>query len=177
MNQHPNHAPATANLQRYLRQLSYDEASIPLPPIDGIFDTRTEEALREFQRLRSLPVTGNADLDTWERLYRDYRSSLSVNSPPRSILAFPLEPTSYVMSADSRGFAVLALQAMLLELHQKYLPLGSVELTGIYDEQTEKAVRAFQRANRLHEDGNVGLLTWNEIADQYNVLFLHQGEE
>lgn len=177
MNQHPNFAPATANLQRYLRQLSYDEETLPPPPVDGIFDTRTAEALQEFQRLRGLPVTGTADFETWERLYTDYRGSLAINSPPRPVSVFPLEPPSYVLTPNNRSFTVLALQYMLLELHQNYLPLSSVELTGVYDEQTEKAVRDFQRANGLHEDGVVGLLTWNEIADQYNVLFSRQGVE
>jgi len=61
MNDHPNQAPAVENLQRYLRQLSYDQPEIPAPPIDGIFESQTEEALRQFQRSRGLPVTGSAD--------------------------------------------------------------------------------------------------------------------
>ena len=177
MNNHPNHSPATQNLQRYLRQLSYDENSIPPVPIDGIFESRTEEALREFQRLRGFPITGIADAETWERLYSDYRASLALNSPPSSILVFPPEPSSYVLDVGSRGFPVLTLQHMLLELHQNYLPLISVEISGIYDEATADAVRIFQSLNRLPATGSVGQMTWNAIADQYNVLFLRQGVE
>ncbi len=177
MNDHPNHSPATQNLQRYLRQLSYDEATIPPVPIDGIFESRTEEALREFQRLRGFPVTGNADQETWERLYADYRASLALNSPPRAILIFPLEPPSYVLDIGSVGLPVLVLQSMLLELHQNYLPLISVEVNGTYDEKTADAVRIFQSLNQLPANGAVGQLTWNAIADQYNVLFLRQGVE
>ncbi len=171
MNDHPNNSPAVENLQRYLRKLSFDEASIPAPPVDGIFDTRTEEALREFQRSRGLPVTGSSDQDTWEQLYADYRGSLALNSPPRQISAFPPDPFGYVMVPGSTGFAVAALQYMLRELHYHYLALRELPITAVYDEETSAAVRLFQEKNRLSVDGNVGLLTWNAIADQYNILF------
>lgn len=170
MNNHPNQAPAVENLQRYLRQLSYDEPEIPAPPIDGIFESQTEEALRQFQRLRGLPVTGSADQETWERLYNAYRSSLAYNSPPRQISAFPLDPIGYVITTGSAGFAVLALQQMLQELSYHYAALVGLPVTGIYDETTQNAVRIFQQGNRLPVDGNVGLQTWNAITDQYNAL-------
>lgn len=164
-------------MQRYLRQLSYGEPSIPAPPVDGIFETQTTDSLREFQRLRGLPVTGSADLDTWERLYADYRGALAYNSPPRQISVFPLDPQGYVLTAGSGGFAVAAVQHMLRELHHSYSDLANVMTTGIYDEQTVEAVRRFQELNNLPIDGNVGLLTWNDIADQYNTLFSKTGDE
>ncbi len=171
MTYHPNHTPAVENLQRYLRQLSYDEQTIPAPPIDGIFESQTEEALREFQRLRGIPSTGSADQETWELLYDAYRASLASNSPPRPILVFPPDPAGYVVTAGSVGFPVLAIQHMLRELSYNYFGLSNIELSGIYDEQTQNAVRTFQSGNRLPVDGNVGLVTWNAIADQYNALF------
>lgn len=164
-------------MQRYLRQLSYGEPSIPAPPIDGIFETQTEDALREFQRLRGIPVTGSADQNTWERLYNDYRGALAYNSPPRQISVFPLDPPGYVLTAGSGGFVVAAVQHMLRELHFNYTDLSNVEVTGIYDEQTVNAVRDFQQNNQLPVNGNVGLLTWNAIADQYNVLFARNNQE
>ena len=177
LNSHQNHAPAVENMQRYLRQLSYDEPTIPAPPIDGIFESRTENALREFQRLRGFPVTGSANRTTWDRLYADYRAALAFNSPPRQISVFPLEPTGYVMVSGSGGFAVAAVQHMLLELHHHYSELSDVIVTGIYDEQTVNAIRTFQKKSGLPVDGNVGLLTWNALADQYNILFSRTTDE
>lgn len=177
MNNHPNHFPAVENLQRYLRQLSFGEPNIPALPIDGIFESQTEDALREFQRSRGFPVTGSADQETWERLYRDYRSSLAYNSPPRGISVFPLDPPGYVLTAGSVGFVVTAVQYMLRELHFNYSAFNDLPVTGIYDEATVNAVRTFQQGNQLPVDGNVGLLTWNAIADQYNALFSRTNQE
>ncbi|WP_035990387.1 peptidoglycan-binding protein [Leptolyngbya sp. KIOST-1] len=54
-------------LQRLLRQAGF------LPPnfvINGIYDQTTQAAVREFQRVNGLPVTGIVDAATWQALYR-----------------------------------------------------------------------------------------------------------
>ena len=131
MNNHPNHSAATRDLQRYLRQLSYTEPTIPPPPIDGIFDTRTTEALQSFQRLRGLNATGVADELTWELLYAAYRAALSANSPPLMIAVFPPDPLGYVIGIGSIGFPVTALQYMLRELQHSYSELADVVICDI----------------------------------------------
>ena len=177
MPEHTNNAVAVLNLQRYLRRLSFGEPTIPDPPMDGIFDTRTEDALREFQRLRGFPVTGRADAETWERLYNDYRAALSLTSPPQKVSLFPLTPDDYRLTEGSRGFVVTALQYMLRELHADHAELTDLPITGIYDTDTADAVRLFQRKNRLIEDGEVGLLTWNALTDRYNVFFFRSEQD
>lgn len=171
MTDHQNHPDATRNLQRYLRQLSFWEKSIPAPPVDGIFESRTVEALREYQRLRNLAITGIANRETWDRLYEDYRISLSQNSPPAPILIFPPEPDAYILTPNSIGFAVSALQYMLRELGQHHKELEDLQITGIYDPPTVDAVKLFQERNQLIADGNTDHLTWNALASQYNTLF------
>ena len=166
-----NESDAIRNLQRYLRQLSYDEESITRPPIDGIFESDTREAVRNFQALKGLPQTGTADRDTWELLYASYRSSIANNSPPRTVALFPRTPASEKLTVGSQGFTVMTLQHMLNELTLDYSDLGDFSISGIYDEPTQSAVRAFQRHNVLEQTGEVDRLTWNQIADQYNVIF------
>ena len=177
MPQHENEREAIRNLQRYLRQLAYFDETLGEVPIDGIFETQTEAALREYQRLRGLPVTGRADRATWERLYADYRTSLSRNTPPRMIRVFPPDPPGYKLDTGSQGFAVNTVQYMLRELHHSHKELENVMMTGIYDKQTSDAVRVFQERNLLPVDGLVDLLTWNALSDAYNALFLRVGEE
>ena len=42
-----------------------------------------------------------------------------------------------------------------------------VELSGIYDEPTENAIRELQQIYRIEEDGIVDTLTWNRLARLY----------
>ena len=172
MAQRQNETQAVKNLQRYLRQLAYDDADMIAPPIDGIFESDTRAALVQFQRARDLPPTGIADRDTWELLYAAYRASLASNSPPRTVALFPRSPKGYTLLQGQRGAPVTALQYMLVELARNNSELENVVISGLYDEDTELAVLAFQRRNVLRQTGEVDLDTWNAITDQYNALFL-----
>lgn len=55
--------PAVRKVQERLAALGHDPG-----PIDGIFGSRTDTAVRSFQRARSLAVDGIVDSDTWEAL-------------------------------------------------------------------------------------------------------------
>lgn len=178
MTEHENYPTAVENLQRYLRQLSFEEGEdIFTPPLDGVFEADTERSLRDFQRSRGIAETGSADRQTWELLYAAYRASLAGKTPPRSLDIFPRFPSGYRMRVGTRSFAVLVLQYMLGELHAIYGEMADVAQTGVYDEATARAVREFQRANRIPQTGEVDLLTWNLLADQYNLLFTQENVE
>ena len=148
-----------------------------MPPVDGIFESDTEEALRNFQSLRGLPVTGNADRRTWELLYEAYRASLSDNSPPRGVDFFSRNPERQTIGRGREGFDVAVVQYMLRELSQLYSGLEAITVNGIYDVPTETAVRTFQEKNFIPQTGEVDLLTWNSLADQYNLAFVRLWRE
>ncbi|MBE6655649.1 MAG: peptidoglycan-binding protein [Ruminococcaceae bacterium] len=63
---------AIAEVQRYLRALSYHHASIPHVGVDGIYGEQTREAVRAFQALFALSQTGIVDQETFSRLYREF---------------------------------------------------------------------------------------------------------
>lgn len=162
---------AIENLQTYLRQLSYHDKAIKAPPIDGVFDTDTRQSLMDFQASKGLPQTGVADQALWELLYATYRTSVAQNSPPVRMEIFPLLPLDVTFKSGDRGFVITALQWMLRELESKFGFLLPIQITGVYDQITEEAVKAFQKQNGLKPDGILDRLTWNEIADQYNIQF------
>ena len=166
---HPNYSPAGANLQRYLRQLAYHTPEIPQVPVDGIFESATRDALRAYQGYVGLPVTGEADRATWERLYADYLDSVEFYSPPTSVALFHRSPAGYYMDAGAVGIDVAALQYMLGELTLLYL-LTPPAITGTYDDDTADAVRAMQAYLMLPVTGQVDILTWNAVTDRFNAL-------
>ena len=54
-------------VQRRLQQLGYLPANFA---ITGIYDQTTQNAVRDFQRVNGLPVTGTVDEATWNKLYQ-----------------------------------------------------------------------------------------------------------
>ena len=59
-------------LQSILIQLSEEYSTISQPKHSGTFDSNTVDALKEFQVLADLPVTGELDKVTWKALALQY---------------------------------------------------------------------------------------------------------
>lgn len=63
-------------IQLMLQSISNRYQNFPKVQINGIYDQRTTDAVKEFQRAAGLPITGNVDKNTWNRLAQAYRSYL-----------------------------------------------------------------------------------------------------
>ena len=169
MNQAEMNSRAIENLQRYLRRLSYETYegdAIPPPPVDGIFDTRTEEALSALQRIYGLPVTGRADRATWELLFAEFQR-LSDGDEVVRVDLFPSTPADYVTARGEQSAFVLLVQWLLSEIEVVYDFLSPVATTGIYDETTEAAVRKFQEIHGLPPTGLLDRRTYNRLVREY----------
>lgn len=66
--------------QGMLAQLSKDHDTILLPGSTGILDPDTASAIRAFQILADLPVTGELDRVTWLHLVRQFTLNAAKNS-------------------------------------------------------------------------------------------------
>ncbi len=159
------------NLQRYLRQLSYFDESIPPPPLSGTWDPRTEEALIAFQSKNNLPQTGRADETTWSLLYSEYRRSIENAAAPRALPLFPLLPLDYEIDIGEESFAVMAIQYMLGEIKLQYDNIDDVPQTGIFDDKTNTAIREFQTRNLLPSTGKVNKTTWDFLVEAYEITY------
>lgn len=175
MQNRPNEREAIMNLQRYLRQLSYTDPDIIKVPIDGIFESDTRQALSAFQRKNGLPQTGNADIMTWNMLFRKYREELERTAKPERVSVFPGYPNGYMIAEGDEFFAVLMLQYMLTELAANYDGINkeyeNINRSGKYDSFTTAAVKDFQSRHNLEAHGKTDKLTWNRIVNEYNTLF------
>ena len=168
MQQHSTNRDAVMNLQRYLRRLSYEENEILPIPVDGIFESRTEEALSEFQRMSGLPITGRADKLTWDALFAEYERLLLEEDERRSPSFFPSEPPNYQTALGETGSFISLLQFMINELTVAYDTLPTLPVTGVYDQATADAVSEFQRIHGLPASGRVNRRTWNRLSEEYN---------
>lgn len=158
---------AIRNLQRYLRRLSFDSPTIPRVPIDGIFESATEDAVKAFQAEYGLPVTGRADKRTWDRLYLEFLRVEEKNDRTPILHLFPTAPPNYVLEEGEESLTVMFLQIFLRELGIIYDAFEDMEITGRYDAPTAQNVRIFQEASLLPITGKVDLVTWNRILRDY----------
>ena len=165
-----NQAAAITNLQRYLRRIGFKSSGGNTVPIDGIFDSATREALMDFQRSAGLSPTGIADKETWDALFSEYLASLADNSPTGMIAPFPRFPDGYKIVSGDSWFLVDIVQHILEELRVRYDNFDGIKRTGVYDKATEDAIKDFQRLNFLPETGFTDKATWNELANQYNII-------
>lgn len=161
----PYETRAILNLQRYLRQLSRFDPAIPPVDEDGIFGEETRASLEAFQRRYGLPVTGSADGETWARLFDEYLASVEARTRPAPVYLFPRSPADHSLGRGDENLLVGVVQQLLRDIIILYGGEGDeIPLDGIFGELTERAVRDFQRTQRLPEDGRVDRITWNRLA-------------
>ncbi|MBQ4066353.1 MAG: peptidoglycan-binding protein [Clostridia bacterium] len=161
--------PFIMQLQKKLRSLSKwtQDPSLSVA-VDGIYGNRLREAVSHFQELYGLDITGVADFLTWESIDDEYRYYAELFGKSRSLSPFPDEPDFSIGQGD-RSDVVLIVQLMLNELRIFYDLYGYIHPNGRYGTATSNAVREFQRLGGLDMTGRVDRLTWNRLAEEYNV--------
>ena len=148
--------------QLWLRAISKANDRIPSVFIDGIYGNETRNAVSEFQKYYELPITGELDSATFDKIFSEY-STLLQNSIP---LGFVPEFEYYEGKKMSPGDVfddIYLLQLLLRKLSIKDDRFFT-EMTGRFDPQTEKAVRLLQNISTLPETGAVDISLWNNLV-------------
>lgn len=163
--------PNVVVVQTELNRISQNYPAIPkIPVVDGIFGSRTEDAVRTFQQIFNLTPDGVVGMATWYALVRLY-TGVTALSELRS------EGQRYYsinwsnpdnLRQGSTGEKVRQLQYMLSVL-SAYIPeVSPVNIDGIFGPATREAVEAAQQYFGLSVDGVVGPQTWDAIYDQFS---------
>lgn len=153
-------------LQENLRIISRIEGNIPLINPDGKYGRETAEAVKEFQACHKMKPTGVTDLETWNAIREAASEDIASLSEGEAIFPFP--SPSYVTCPGEKSPIVYIIQIILGEISPVYDGFENVAVTGVYDGETTRFVRLFQRLNRLPETGNVDRITWDALAQSYN---------
>ena len=120
-----------------LVQLMLNEKGYSCGSADGIFGTKTKNAVEKYQKAKGLSVDGIVGNNTYAKLFADC-----------------------LLKRGSRGELVKALQTRLNE--QGY---GAGSADSIFGSNTEKAVKALQSASGITVDGKVGKNTWTALLE------------
>ena len=159
------------NIQYFLNYLAEFYSEIPQVDIDGIFGTQTENAVKAFQALFELPITGSVDLPTYDTLYRTYLGF--IQTLPFKYLDGEIYPYPGIpLRRGAESEVVRLLQEYLNYISQFIEQIPSVSPTGYFGQRTEESVIAFQRLYGIEPSGTVGAQTWNAITSLYNDLYI-----
>ena len=126
--------------------------------VTGKFNQPTVDATKAFQTMNDLKVDGAAGPETLKLIYStDARNSEGVRERD---LSTSDTKVSEVLAVGMTGEQVRSLQSRLSALGY----LNASLVTGVYDDQTEQAVRRFQQANGLTADGRAGSATQSRLV-------------
>ena len=156
-------------LQYYLSIIAYFNSDLQPVPLNGIFDSATINAVERFQEFYGLPVTGIVDNDTWnviDRIYTETVAALPKGYEGNNAKLYP----GYFLTKGMRGENITDLQTYLNLIGRNIPEIPEVPITGYFGDQTENAVRIFQQLFGIPVSGDVGPVTWYQIALQYDFL-------
>ena len=157
-------------IQVSLNRISQNYPAIPkIRPVNGIYDEKTQEAVRQFQRIFNLTPDGIVGKATWYRLVNLYIGVTQLGELVSEGQQFRRVGFQYpgVLRQGDSGGGVWSLQYMLAVLAQFNAVIPQVRVDGAFGADTERAVRAFQNFAGLPEDGIVGEQTWNALFRSY----------
>ena len=156
-------------MQIYLNRISRNYPAIPkIPSVDGIFDTATESAVKKFQEVFGLAVTGVVDQATWDKITYIYTSVKHIAElDSEGVRLEEIAPDYENLRFGMQSVAVSVLQYYLAVIGAYYEAVSPVEITGYFGEMTEKSVKSFQRVFGLPQTGEVDRATRNDIYRAY----------
>ena len=154
---------AVRQIQYYLSVLAYFDEELPLPGRSGTYDAATEAAVRAFQRQQGLPEDGIVGRETWNAIIRSY-DRLRNSLPPQSGVSADEIYPGRVLTPGQTGRDVEVLQRFLVRAAQNVPELPLIQETGVYDAQTESAIRAVQALEGIPQTGVTGALTWDAVV-------------
>ena len=157
-------------IQIRLNRISKNYPKIPkIYPVDGVFSENTENAVREYQRAFNLTPDGLVGKETWYSIQRTFNAVKRLNdlaSEGLSQQEVELLFNSFLEQGD-RGSEVYELQYLLNLTSEFNNEIPTITIDGVFGNETENAVRAFQEAYGLDATGTVGVQDWDKLYREY----------
>ncbi len=148
-------------VQFRLREIGRHDERITEVFIDGIYGEKTEQAVKDLQKLNGLAVTGELDRATFELIDALYEEILSTSE----VLGYKPKFGEYEGGAMRPGDVfddIYTLQLLLRELSLKD-DRFYVEIDGRFNPQTEIAVKLLQESLQYEQSGEVDIRLWNAL--------------
>ena len=142
---------AVQTLQQRLKDLGYFTQGV-----SGIFDAETEAAVKRFEQTYGIMQTGVATSAFQNQLFASTAPEYGSDAYEKAVVSQYTTP-----QRGATGSSVYALQHRLKELGY---PIDA--LTGVYDEQTENAIKLFYQAYGLEPQGAAHIALQRELYSE-----------
>lgn len=157
-------------IQTRLNRISRNYPAIPkIRLIDGIYASDTEDAVRAFQEIFSIPDSGSVDRGTWYAIARIYAGVKRLSDLDSEGIT-PEEVTDLFAQQLSLGYSgrgAADLQYFLRFIAEFNPKVSAPAIDGIFGKETENSVISFQNEYGLPATGIVDLPTWEAIYSAY----------
>lgn len=159
-------------LQYYLEYISLFVPTVQSVVPDGSFGEQTRDSVISFQKTYGLTQSGVVDRSVWNSIQSTYYNILSgINYAFSEGVSLPYP--GRVLFIGEEGEDVRAMQEYLGYISNVYTEIPKVTADGVFGEETERAVIAF---NRLFDiPGDESRLTaqgWRALTDIYEDLYI-----
>lgn len=148
-------ADVIKEVQQKLMDLGYMDNDVT----DGVYNDQTVQAIKHFQRQENIDTSGTIDQNTYNLLF-------AANAP------------SYTISLGAKDSED---DVDVSNLEQRLCELGYISqkgITGSYDEDTQDAVKKFQKLNNLDASGSADQKTMELLyADNAVANYFSYGEQ
>ena len=160
-------------MQHSISRINDSFPFIPIVQITGFFDVDTENAVRAFQEVFDLPVTGIVDRDTWYRIRFIYIAVTNIGELVSGGLTYQELQELYanIVLQGSTLPIVAYIKFFINIVSQKYDTIEPVELNTFYGPATAEAVREFQNIMGINPTGIIDQQTLNLLfREVYSIL-------
>ena len=156
---------AVFEVQSYLRNIGRLDSDISRVVPDGIFAEETVTSVNSFQRKYGLEETGVVNFETWESIKSKNSEAVFAASDPIQVVRITNEDLPLVKGMDNT--LVYTLHLMLNNVASQYENFTPLPLQSLFDDNTEREVKRWQRVISQSENGQVDKTTWNNLAEFY----------
>lgn len=146
------------NIKTALNAISINYTAIPrIASLDSKFDENTEAAVREFQHIFNLPVTGIVDKATWYEIIKIYTAVRNLAERSSSGVLVSDMPMEIVPVTDEGAVVprVQLVQYFLNVLSAYYDSIPALDIDGILGSRTRAAIIEFQKTVGIPATGTL----------------------
>lgn len=156
-----------------LNRISNNYPSIPkIYPVNGIYTTETENAVKEFQRIFDLEQDGIIGKNTWYKLLQVYNAVKRLNELDSEGLTLSEVQRQFpeVLKEGDTGIYIKQLQYFLSIVGENIDTIPVIAIDSVFGPETKNAVEEFQRLYALPVTGIVDADTWNTLFNVYRSI-------